>query len=355
MSTQKNKNVKTDKSIEEQLLNSFLKALKVKNRNYRIIIKEDEDFCEFLYENFKTAKKIATNENIFSFYLVEELNDFLYNKISENNEFYIDDYSNNLSSNYYGVLKDYMYEAHNKANIDKIVWIKSVLRYIDNMCQTLSFARDKAYRDTTDTILNSNNQIDDFSKQIVALRKDVENVTYRYDDIQRMYLILNEELDNTNNNAKKDIEESKRKATETTIAVLGVFSAIVLAFNGSTLFASSALEAIDSVSIYRLLIIVVSLGVVFVNVIFALFNFIGDLIERNSLIKNDKDKKKAVYSISFKHLIIFNLTAIIIIASIIFCWHTGQIEKRNIKVEKEKESYSVMLEQNATTTTNEIS
>lgn len=64
---------------------------------------------------------------------------------------------------------------------------------------------------------------------------------------------------------------------------------------------------------------------------------------------------RRILDANLKHLIIFNLTAIIIIASIIFCWHTGQIEKRNIKVEKEKESYSVMLEQNTTTTTNEIS
>ena len=129
--------------------------------------------------------------------------------------------------------------------------------------------------------------------------------------------------------AKHEIEESKRKATETTIAVLSVFSAIVLAFNGSTLFASSTLEAIGSTSIYRLLIIVFSLGIVFINVIYALFNFIGNLIERNSLIKEGENKKKSVKFVSIKHLVAINSITIVIIISIILCWNFGVVEQRN--------------------------
>ena len=93
---------------------------------------------------------------------------------------------------------------------------------------------------------------------------------------------------------KDEAEESKRKANETSIAILGVFSALVLAFNGATLFASSTLEAINSASIYRLVVIVILLGTVFVNIAYALFNFIGNLIERNSLVKENEDAKKTI-------------------------------------------------------------
>lgn len=315
----------SEKSTEEQLLNLFLAALKVENRNYREIIDEDKKFCKFLYDNFSTAKKLTTNENILSFYLIEELNDFVYNKIHINNDFYIDGYSNKLSTNYYEVLKEYIFNQYNKANIDKIVWIKSILRYIDNMCQTLSFTRDKAFKDSNDSVLNYTNQIEIFSDQIVSLNNDLEVITNKYNENNKMYKNLYEELVE----AKREIEESKRKATETTIAVLGVFSAIVLAFNGSTLFASSTLEAIGSTNIYRLLIIVFSLGIVFINIIYALFNFIGNLIERNSLIKENENKKKSVKFVSIKHLVAINSITIVIIISIILCWNFGVVEHRN--------------------------
>ena len=315
----------SEKSTEEQLLDLFLAALKVENRNYREIIDEDKKFCKFLYDNFSTAKKLATNENILSFYLIEELNDFVYNKIHINNDFYIDGYSNKLSTNYYEVLKEYIFNQHNKANIDKIVWIKSILRYIDNMCQTLSFTRDKAFKDSNDSVLNYTNQIEIFSHQIVSLNNDLEVITNKYNENNEMYENLREEFIE----AKHEIEESKRKATETTIAVLSVFSAIVLAFNGSTLFASSTLEAIGSTSIYRLLIIVFSLGIVFINIIYALFNFIGNLIERNSLIKESENKKKSAKFVSIKHLVAINSITIVIIISIILCWNFGVVEQRN--------------------------
>ena len=102
-----------------------------------------------------------------------------------------------------------------------------------------------------------------------------------------------------------------------------------MAFNGSTLFASSTLEAIGSTSIYRLLIIVFSLGIVFINIIYALFNFIGNLIERSSLIKESENKKKSAKFVSIKHLVAINSITIVIIISIILCWNFGVVEQRN--------------------------
>ena len=257
--------------------------------------------------------------------MIEELNNFVYNKIHVNSDFCIDNYSNKLITTYYEVLKKYMLDEYNKVNIDKIVWIKSILRYIDNMCQTLSFTRDKAFKDSLDSVSNYTNQIEIFSRQIRSLNNDLEVVTNKYNENNEMYENLREEFIG----AKCEIEESKRKATETTIAVLGVFSAIVLAFNGSTLFASSTLAAIGSTNIYRLLIIVFSLGIIFINIIYALFNFIGNLIERNSLVKESENKKKSIKFVSIKHLVAINSITIVIIISIILCWNCGVVEQRN--------------------------
>lgn len=132
---------------------------------------------------------------------------------------------------------------------------------------------------------------------------------------------------------KDEAEESKRKANETSIAILGVFSALVLAFNGATLFASSTLEAINSASIYRLVAIVILLGTVFVNIAYALFNFIGNLIERNSLVKENEDAKKTIKTINWKHLKTVNLVALVIILVVISCWLGGIVEKRNNCIE----------------------
>lgn len=134
------------------------------------------------------------------------------------------------------------------------------------------------------------------------------------------------------NEFKKEIEDSKRKTNEISISILGIFSALVLAFNGATIFTSATLESINTTSIYRLVAIVILIGTVFINIAYALFNFIGDLIERNSL-EEEHQKISFIKFNSGKHLLIVNIVALVSIMIIILCWRFGAVENRNQYVE----------------------
>ena len=58
------------------------------------------------------------------------------------------------------------------------------------------------------------------------------------------------------------------------ISILGIFSAVILAFTGGMTFSVSVLENINKASIYRISLITLIIGLVFYNLIFILLEFI---------------------------------------------------------------------------------
>lgn len=79
----------------------------------------------------------------------------------------------------------------------------------------------------------------------------------------------------------KNIRDSVEKSKLDYIAILGIFASVVLAFVGGMTFSTSVLNNIKDVSIYRLLIVALAIGIVFVTVIFFMFYFIGILTRHN--------------------------------------------------------------------------
>lgn len=65
---------------------------------------------------------------------------------------------------------------------------------------------------------------------------------------------------------------------EQSISILGIFSAVVLAFMGGLSFSSSVLENFSSVSMFRLIITIVLLGFVVFNAIYILLRFILHIV-----------------------------------------------------------------------------
>lgn len=190
------------------------------------------------------------------------------------------------------------------------------------------------------------------SDLVESLNKSKEELENRQEKVKK-------EIKGSQHKLKKEIEESKRKANETGIAILGIFSALVLAFNGAIIFSSATLESMNTTSIYRLLISIVTLGIVFINIAYALFHFISALIERNSLIKRQntpesenkdaKSKKKGSKLFDRTHLIIINFVTLLIIIAIVCCWNFGVVEKRNQRLEQELTSMVEISDTNTTT------
>lgn len=73
--------------------------------------------------------------------------------------------------------------------------------------------------------------------------------------------------------AQDDLKNSQRDS----VAILGIFAAIVLAFTGGLVFSTSVLENMAGVSIYRLLLVALLIAFTIINIIAILLNFIGKI------------------------------------------------------------------------------
>ncbi len=87
-----------------------------------------------------------------------------------------------------------------------------------------------------------------------------------------------ESIESKADNIKKEIEESKKSY----ITILGIFSAVVLAFVGGLTFSTSVLANMHMVSIYRLIFVICFISLFFGNILYALFNFLRTTISNDN-------------------------------------------------------------------------
>lgn len=142
------------------------------------------------------------------------------------------------------------------------------------------------------------------------------------------FTIVSDKLDEYENritelaNETTALKESLSKAQLDYIAILGIFASIVLAFVGGLAFSTSVLDNINSVSVYRLLIVALIIGVVFITIIFLMFHYIGVLSGRN------KEKEDPHIPLLTAYLFFG-----ILILAVVAAWNEGWIEERNSKYE----------------------
>ncbi|MCI6122386.1 MAG: hypothetical protein MSA26_08105 [Lachnospiraceae bacterium] len=84
-------------------------------------------------------------------------------------------------------------------------------------------------------------------------------------------------LNTESSKLKEEVRDGQKKMQNEYITILGIFAAIVLAFTGGMTFSSSVLENIDKASIYRMIAIVLILGLVLSNLIWLLIDFLRDI------------------------------------------------------------------------------
>lgn len=78
--------------------------------------------------------------------------------------------------------------------------------------------------------------------------------------------------------AQAEVEKKLENSQKEYIAILGIFAAIVLAFTGGMAFSSSVLEYMHTVSVYRILLVTLVLGLVLFNVIYLLVWYINRIV-----------------------------------------------------------------------------
>ena len=171
------------------------------------------------------------------------------------------------------------------------------LSYTENLVKKLD--RQSSVRELDFSIKDLNTRVD---QQMLRIRKEQETQLERLNDAQKDY-----------------------------IAILGIFSAVVLTFMGGIAFSTSVLENIHKASAYRLIVITLLIGLVLFNTLLGLFYCIRRLIFRGNDPKSD-------FSIRFALLV--NVIFILILTATFALWRFGIIEQRNAEVQATVTTFS---------------
>ena len=132
--------------------------------------------------------------------------------------------------------------------------------------------------------------------------------------------------------AQNNVEAELGKQQREYIAILGIFAAIVLAFTGGIAFSTSVLKSINTVSVYRITMVSLMIGLVLINVLFGLFYYVDRLV--NGMQKNRKKLKPLLFS---------NVILCVLLSITINAWYYGWVEKRDIRI-KENTKTEQMIE-----------
>ncbi len=137
---------------------------------------------------------------------------------------------------------------------------------------------------------------------IVQLQTKVNEISYGIKEAKELQTITENKIQNQ----QKEY-----------IAILGIFSSVVLTFNAGIAFSTSVLKNIAEASIYRIVLISLIIGIVLTNVIFGLLFYINKLI-----CKEEKIKPIIISNIIFLIMILFTIVA----------WYFGSVEARNHRI-----------------------
>lgn len=137
------------------------------------------------------------------------------------------------------------------------------------------------------------------SAAISAAEKAAENAAVQATVTAKYY--ADQAAKNAETAAKKEADaavndkmsEVSAKISETSVTILGMFSAIVLTMVAGLVYSSSVIENINTADFYKLLCIAALIGLVCFNLIIAMFRFIAKIGGKN---KSDKEEKTHFFS-----------------------------------------------------------
>ncbi len=149
--------------------------------------------------------------------------------------------------------------------------------------------------------LNEKNNVDEDCNKIVI--KIYDHFHLALHQVENVKSILSSGVEDAKDSIKKDVKGIEKEY----ITILGIFASVVLTFVGGVTFSSSVLQNIDSISIYRLLIVIDLLAVILSNVIYILVKFICQI--------NDKEIK--IFKVTLLNVVYGCIAFIVIVAWII--------------------------------------
>lgn len=275
-------------------------------------------FCMKYHNKFKELGKEINDNSIITIVrvacdtyckdmLLENKTPFLFH-----NKQFVDNYLNAITEH-----------CKNNFQVDVPVVIQVILRIIELEC--LEYQNASLH---IQQVINSN--MNSHIERMNGIDKRIDGIND----------IIDEKTEETSEKLKKDfneeLEQNSKKFNESSIAVLGIFSAVVLTFNAALTFTSSVLESISKSSIYRIAFISLLIGFVLINVIYGLFSFIKSLVKNN-----EKQHLKA--------LIFTDILIIVMLGILIYSWSNGSVEKRNQELDNNTTTTTCISEHTETT------
>ncbi len=178
------------------------------------------------------------------------------------------------------------------------------------------------YSDKGDDNLSQETKLHSIESKITELSRAVQSTKSQSDEINEKLDITQKAVQSTKSQSD-EVNEKLDNAQKEYIAILGIFSAVVLAFTAGIAFSSSVLQNMHSSSIYRILIVSLTVGLVTVNIIYLLFDFIVTMTRS----RHTKEKPK-----KWTWLII-NGIILLLMFCVTVAWLFGVSEKRMQYVE----------------------
>lgn len=157
------------------------------------------------------------------------------------------------------------------------------------------------------------------------IKAKINEVDAKLPDVQRKMADEVEEV-------KKELKASQKEY----ISILGIFSAVVLAFTGGIAFSTSVLENIHLASIYRTSFICLIIAFILLNVLYLLFKYI------EKIVCEPKHEKKSIFKEHFP-IIIADGIIITAMVAIILSWTFGLVETRNKNITGHNLTYSEIV------------
>lgn len=288
-----------DRPFDEARQESFRKLL-IELAQSQSILNSDDDYKKY-YQQFQKlyySKSSARYRHYYSdiFRILAEIKN-----------------DTSLSKGNIAILSENISLLNNRYNSIKSVHDKdigdSLLKLYDHV--SLEVARIQ-YTDSVFDELSSEAKINDIDSRLCDSLEMSKELTKNTDKLRA-------DTDTIKNNLDK--------AQTDYIAILGIFASVVLAFVGGMAFSTSVLENIKDVSIYRLLIVALVVGIVFVTVIFFMFYFIGVLARQKLCSIKACAPLVVVYAI-------FGILIFIVFKM----WQGGTVEIRDNKIRNHFES-----------------
>ena len=208
---------------------------------------------------------------------------------------------------------------HVSLEIARITYTGSYFRQAVNVDQIdqIKYRIETLSKDTLTQQVEFENKVSEYDSKICEYGERITSFDDKSAKFDEKVFEINTKLTET----EKKIDKTKEKLDKSErdyIAILGIFSSVVLTFTAGIAFSTSVLYNISQVSIYRLIGTALVIGLVLINILFVMFHFTGKLV------KNDVPLEP--FEIS--NGIFIGLLIVVVIA-----WWVGCVEQRNSRIE----------------------